>query len=71
MVNMAFNRGEEKMRASTSIVPAILYALQDTVTESPRWAAVAEAIRKSPYAAEIGKRAERFAVMFETGRDPV
>jgi lysozyme len=70
LVNMAFNRGEMHMRVSTTITPAILYALQDTLTQSPRWAAVGAAIRKSPWAAEIGARGERLAYMLETGKDP-
>jgi lysozyme len=70
LVNMAFNRGETHMRESTTITPAILFALQDTLTPSPRWAAAAEAIRNSPWAAVIGQRAERLAYMLETGKDP-
>lgn len=65
LVNMAFNRGERHMRESTTITPAIREALR--VNE---WAPVAAAIRKSPWAQQIGARAERLAYMFETGKDP-
>lgn len=71
LVNMAFNRGEKHMRESKTITPAILFALQDALTQSPRWGAVAVAIRQSPWATQIGKRAERLAYMLETGKDPV
>jgi GH24 family phage-related lysozyme (muramidase) len=65
LINMAFNRGEEHMRQSTTITPAIKAALMGTGT----WAAVAHAIRTSPWAAQIGARGERLAKQFETGQD--
>lgn len=70
LVNMAFNRGERHMRESTTITPAILAAMQDTLSPSPLWKNVGDAIRKSPWAAVVGNRAERLAHMLETGEDP-
>jgi GH24 family phage-related lysozyme (muramidase) len=64
LVNMAFNRGGH-MRTSTAIVPAINAAIKNG-----EWKLVADAIRLSPWAAIVGKRAERLAYMFETGKDP-
>jgi GH24 family phage-related lysozyme (muramidase) len=65
MQNMAFNRGEQHMQDSTTITPAIKAALKGT----GKWAAVAHAIRTSPWAAQIGARGERLAKQFETGVD--
>lgn len=67
LVNMAFNRGERNMRGSTTISPAITAAIDG----SGDWAAVSKAILASPWAAQIGKRADRLAHMLETGTDPV
>jgi lysozyme len=64
LVNMAFNRGESKMRASTTITPAIRQAIKDG-----NWKPVSAAILASPWAAQIGKRADRLAQMLETGED--
>jgi GH24 family phage-related lysozyme (muramidase) len=69
LVNMAFNRGEKRMRESTTITPAILHALQDTAIPSPRWAEVGKAIRASEWATKIRARALRLAYMLETGMD--
>jgi|SRR6267142_2775057 len=65
LVNMMFNRGEARMRESTSITPAIRVAIQtDAVTS---WAQVAVAIMTSPWAKQVGDRAHRLALMLGTG----
>lgn len=61
LVNMAFNRGGH-MRSSTTIVPAI----NDAISTGD-WHRVAKAIAASPWAAQVGARAGRLAMMFETG----
>lgn len=63
LVNMAFNRGGH-MKTSTTITPAIKKALVDD-----NWAPVKVAIMASPWAKQIGKRAERLADMLVTGKD--
>lgn len=68
LVNMAFNRGEQHMQESTTITPAIRFALKTMRDDD--WRAVSEAIKVSPWAKQIGKRAERLAYMLETGKDP-
>ncbi len=65
LVNMAFNRGEKHMRESTTITPAIKTALQ-----TGKWAPVSTAIMASPWAKQIGARANRLAQMLETGIAP-
>ena len=71
LVNMAFNRGEQHMQESTTITPAIRAALQAPFIDFPGcWKRVAEAIKASPWAAQIGGRATRLAYMLETGKDP-
>lgn len=65
LINMTFNRGEEHMQSSTTITPAIRSALAGA-----DWSFVGVAIRQSPWAKQIGQRAERLAYMFETGKDP-
>lgn len=67
-VNMAFNRGEEHMRQSTTITPAIRHALT-VPTFIPAWEAVSYAILASPWCAQIGDRGKRLAKQFETGED--
>lgn len=66
MVNMMFNRGLERVRQSSTITPAIKVALATGSEES--WKKVADAIRVSPWAKQIKARAERLAVMLETGQ---
>lgn len=61
LVNMAFNRGGH-MKTSTTITPAIKQALVDG-----NWAPVTAAIMASPWAKQIGKRAERIARLLEKG----
>jgi lysozyme len=71
LINMAFNRGEGNMRGSTTITPAIKLALVALGYDSTeKWKAVADAIKVSPWAKQIGKRADRLAYMLETGKDP-
>jgi lysozyme len=70
MVNMAFNRGEARMRDSTTITPAIRAAIQGMYDPVAAWKKVADAIRASQWAQQIGNRAARLAYMFETGKDP-
>jgi len=68
LVNMAFNRGEKHMRESTTITPAIKNALVALGIDSAgRWKAVAVAIKASPWAKQIGARADRLATMLEKG----
>lgn len=68
LVNMAFNRGEGAMRASTTITPAIRKALAAPEAEqAAAWNAVSDAVLASPWGKQIGKRAGRLAVMFATG----
>ena len=62
LVNMIFNRGEERVRHSTSISPAIFKA-----NETGDWSPVASAILCSPWAVQVGPRAERLADMLRTG----
>lgn len=72
MVNMAFNRGEGRMRTSTTITPAIKVALHYRQADPefyPAWAEVSKAIKASPWAAQIKGRADRLAKQFETGVD--
>jgi lysozyme len=64
LVNMAFNRGEKRMMESTTITPAIRKAI-----ETGDWSSVTLTIMTSPWAKQIGKRAERLAYMLETGKD--
>jgi lysozyme len=64
LVNMTFNRGEEGMRSSTTITPAIKAAMAGTGS----WTDVATAIAASPWAAQVGARATRLAHMLETGK---
>lgn len=61
LVNMAFNRGGH-MKTSTTITPAIKAALIDN-----NWRQVAEVIKASPWAQQVGARALRLARMLETG----
>lgn len=72
LVNMAFNRGEKRMRESSTITPAIITAFQTFpfMLNDQAWAAVADAILASPWAKQIGHRAERLAYMLKTGKDP-
>lgn len=64
LVNMMFNRGEEHVRQSTTITPAIKEALT-----TGNWHPVSNAILASPWGAQIKDRAKRLAQQFETGRD--
>lgn len=63
LINMAFNRGGH-MKTSTTITPAIKKALVDD-----NWAPVTAAIKASPWAKQIGARADRLAEMLATGKD--
>lgn len=65
LVNMAFNRGGN-MKTSTTITPAI-----KTAFKTGDWSLVTSVIVSSPWAQQIGKRANRLAYMLETGKDPV
>ncbi len=65
IVNMTFNRGEERMRRSETIGPAIR-----TARMTGDWVPVDSAIMASPWAAEVGDRAVRLAHMLVTGTDP-
>jgi lysozyme len=70
LINMAFNRGEGRMRTSTTITPAIKAALVPNTPLSTRatlWQAVALAIRASEWATQVGDRAARIATVLETG----
>lgn len=69
LINMMFNRGETHMRQSTTITPAIRFALSGIITPPGAWCKVAEAIKASPWAAQVGERASRLADMFERGLD--
>ena len=68
LVNMMFNRGEEHVRQSTTITPAIKAALVLPSLDSG-WKAVSDAILASPWAQQIGQRAVRLAKQLETGVD--
>lgn len=65
LVNMAFNRGEKHMRESTNITPAIKCALQTRMGSN--WDLVSIAIKASPWAKQIGARADRIADALEKG----
>ena len=65
LINMSFNRGEQNMKKSTTITPAIKAVLTGTGT----WEAVSDAIKASPWGAEIKDRGIRLAKQFETGVD--
>lgn len=74
LINMAFNRGEGRMKSSTTITPAIRAAIMGDVDITPAeqqllWDKVAEAILASPWAAQIGNRAKRLAEQLRTGVD--
>jgi lysozyme len=62
LINMAFNRGETNMKMSTTITPAIRQAMKDG-----DWKPVTAAIAASPWARQIGARANRLAYMLENG----
>ncbi len=65
IINMAFNRGERHMRESKTIVPTIVAAM---AAPSPlAWEVVRNAILASPWAKQIGPRADRIADMLATG----
>jgi lysozyme len=68
LVNMMFNRGEERVRESTTITPCIKTAL---VADFPSgaWAMVGEAILASEWGQQIGDRGKRLAEQFRTGVD--
>lgn len=68
MVNMMFNRGEGRVKDSTTITPAIRRALASDFT-AQAWVEVAKAIRASEWAKQIKDRGERLAKQFETGVD--
>lgn len=70
LINMAFNRGEKNMRESTTITPAIKAALVADIDHDIAWNKVSAAILASPWGKQIGRRAERLAYMFSTGKDP-
>ena len=73
IVNMAFNRGMGNMVKSTTITPAINKALEAALQgheDEALWNAVSAAILASPWGKQIGRRAERLAYMFSTGKDP-
>ena len=59
LVNMTFNRGEQRMRDSTKILPAILAA-----SSGGDWALVREAFAGSQWASQVGPRAARLAEQF-------
>ncbi len=64
LINMAFNRGNNMVTSST-ITPAINRALANSTPEN--WEKVTDAIHASPWAAQVGDRANRLAKMLETG----
>jgi lysozyme len=63
LINMMFNRGEKHVQESTTITPAIRVALN----QPKNWDLVAIAIKVSPWAKQIGVRADRLAAMLENG----
>lgn len=65
LVNMAFNRGRHLLQ-STKILPALIHG-----SETGDWSRVAPAIQGSEWASQVGKRADRLAIMFATGKEPV
>lgn len=58
LVNMVLNRGEQRMRDSSRIMPAIL----DAATTGD-WSKVPEAIAGSQWAGQVGRRATRLGEM--------
>jgi lysozyme len=66
IVNMTFNRGETRMKNSTTITPAIKKGLA-----TDDWAGITAIILVTPWAKQVGKRANRLAAMLETGNEPV
>lgn len=64
LVNMAFNRGGH-MRDSTTITPAINAAAASGT--SADWSKVRAAIASSPWASQVGARAQRLADLLEAG----
>lgn len=67
LINMMFNRGERHVRESTTITPAIIKATIGAIDHDIAWRKVAEAIKSSPWAAQVKDRAVRLAEMFEKG----
>lgn len=65
VVNMTFNRGEQRMKDSSTIVPAIRVALDSGKVED--WQKIPDAIKASPWANDVGERAERLGKTLETG----
>lgn len=63
LINMVFNRGEQRMKDSTSITPVI----RDAIAGVRPWSAVTTAIAASPWAKQVGARANRLAYMLEHG----
>jgi lysozyme len=60
LVNMTFNRGEQRMRDSSKILPAILAA-----SNGGDWHEVRGAIAGSQWASQVGERATRIAEQFD------
>jgi lysozyme len=76
LINMAFNRGEGRMKSSTTITPAIKAALEamfnvgkSDLERAIAWDNVYKAIVDSPWAKQIGARAKRLAEQLQTGVD--
>lgn len=67
LINMMFNRGEQHMRESTTITPALKVAIAADVDHDIAWNKVTSAIKMSPWAKQIGARADRLALMLEKG----
>lgn len=62
-VNMVLNRGEDRVRNSSRIFPAILAASEQRTPEA--WAKVRQAMSGTQWAGQVGKRADRLATLFE------
>lgn len=76
LINMAFNRGEGRMKSSTTITPAIKLAIdtafnpeKSDVDKAIAWDNVYKAIVNSPWAKQIGNRAKRLAEQLRSGVD--
>lgn len=67
LINMAFNRGGH-MRDSTTITPAINAAAASGAASD--WVKVSAAIATSPWATQVGARAQRLAELLERGDAP-
>ena len=68
IINMIFNRGEQRMRESTQITPALRGRIE--AGSKADWSGIADIISNTPWATQVGKRATRIGYMLEFGKEP-